>query len=171
MMRLLRDTRGVSAIEFAFALPFLLLLYLGGYQVSDAISAYRKVTVTTRTVADLATQYTEVKDQDLDQILAASQQVMAPYQLANAAITVTQVSVDNSGNAKVSWSRGLNATALAQDSAYTLPSQVKQNNTSLIVATVNYNYVPLVSKMMGTLPMRDTIMMSPRASASVKKVS
>ena len=170
--RLLRDIRGVSAVEFAFVLPFLELLFVGGFLLSDAISAYRKVTAATKTVADLTTQYTSVTDSELDQILAASQQVMAPYKVANARITVSQVSVDNNGNAKISWSRGLNTPAMTVGTDFTIPATIKQNNTSLIVAEITYSYVPVVaSNMFGTIPMRDNIIMSPRASSTVKKIS
>jgi Flp pilus assembly protein TadG len=58
--RLWADQGGVSAVEFAICLPFIVLLYLGGYQLSDSISAYRKVTAATRTVADLTSQSTSV---------------------------------------------------------------------------------------------------------------
>ncbi|WP_404339307.1 TadE/TadG family type IV pilus assembly protein [Sphingomonas sp. MMS12-HWE2-04] len=172
MGALLREKRGIAAVEFAFALPFLVLLYIGGYQLSDAISAYRKVTVATRTIADLTSQYTSVTNGDLDDILAASQQVMTPYKMANAELVVSQVSIDGSGNAKVSWSRARNTTALTEGSAYTVASSIKQNNTSLIVATIKYNYVPVAaSSLIGTIPMRDVIIMSPRASSTVKKIS
>ncbi|TGX56099.1 pilus assembly protein [Sphingomonas gei] len=170
--RLARETRGVSAVEFAFVLPFLVLLFVGGYQLSDAISAYRKVTVATKTVADLTSQYTSVTNGELDQILAASQQVMAPYKVSNAKITVSQVSIDNNGNAMISWSRALNTPEMTVGTAFTVPATIKQNNTSLIVATITYSYVPVVaSGMFGTIPMRDDIIMSPRASSSVKKIS
>jgi Flp pilus assembly protein TadG len=168
---LIRDTRAVSAVEFAIVLPFLILLYVGGYQLADAISAYRKVTVATRTIADITSQYTSVTDNELDQILAASQQVMAPYKVSNAKLVVSQISIDNLGNAKVSWSRGLNMTALTAGSAYTVPTSIKQNNTSLIIATTRYDYVPTVaSSMIGTISMRDDIVMSPRAASTVRKI-
>lgn len=172
MVRLQRDIRGVGAVEFALSLPFLVLLYIGGYQFSDAISAYRKVTVATKTVADLTSQYTSVTNDDLDQILAASQQVLTPYKVANAQLTVSQISIDGSGNPKVSWSRGLNTAALTEGTDFTVPASIKQNNTSLIVATIRYNYVPVAaSSLIGTIPMRDVIIMSPRASSTVKKIS
>lgn len=168
--RLIRDTRGVAATEFAFVLPFLILLYVGAYQLSEAISAYRKVTVATRAVADLTSQETTVTNSRLDEILAASQQVMTPYPVANAKIVVTQVAIDGSGNAKVDWSRGLNTSALVEGTTFTVPPTVKQNNTWLIVAAITYDYVPTVaSTLIGRIPMRDNIIMSPRASTMVKK--
>ena len=84
MRHFLSDRRGVAASEFAMSLPFLVLLYIGGYQLSDAISAYRKVAVATRTVADLTSQYTSVSYDDLDEILNASAQVLSPYKISAA---------------------------------------------------------------------------------------
>lgn len=168
--RLARDTRAISATEFAIVLPFLVTMYLGGYQLSDAISAYRKVTTATRTVADLTSQFSSVSDAELDTVLAASQQVMTPYKVANAQLIVSQVVVDDEGAVTVDWSRALNTTALQSGTPYTLPPSIKQNGTSLIVATIRYNYVPVVAPtLIGTIPMRDDILMSPRTSATVKK--
>lgn len=170
--KLRHETRAVAAVEFALVLPFLVLLYIGGYQLSEAISAYRKVTVATRAVADLTSQYTSVSNSDLDQILSASQQVMAPYPIENAKIIVSQVVIDASGLAKVDWSRGLNTSRLQHGSTFTVPQEIKQNNTSLIVASITYDYVPPVANgLIGTIPMRDDIIMSPRASSMVKNIS
>jgi Flp pilus assembly protein TadG len=170
MMRsLAKNTSGVALIEFAMTLPFLVLLYLGGFQISDAISAYRKVTVATRTVADLTSQYTSVSKEDLDSILNASQQVMAPYKVTNAKIIVSQIWINAGGKARVDWSHGKGVDGLAKNSKYTLPSEVIQKKTYLIVASIEFDYTPVVApKMIGSIKMRDDIIMSPRASDSVE---
>ena len=46
----------VSAVEFALILPVMLTLYIGGIQVSEALSINRKVSHVTSTLADLVTQ-------------------------------------------------------------------------------------------------------------------
>lgn len=168
--RLRADRRAVSAVEFALCLPFLATLYLGGYQLSDAISAYRKVTFTTRTIADLTSQYTSVTDTDLDTILNASQQVMSPYKTTNASMTISQIKIDSGGTATVDWSRGKNISGLTAGTAFSIPSSIRTPGTYLIVAAVNYNYVPVVaSSLIGTIPMQDTIILSPRAVPSITK--
>ena len=43
--RLLRDKRGISAVEFAMLLPLMVTLYLGGVEVSQAVAIDRKVTL------------------------------------------------------------------------------------------------------------------------------
>ena len=168
---LLRNRRGVAATEFALCLPFLVALYLGGYQLSDAISAYRKVTTTTRTLADLTSQYTAVTDTDLTMILNASTQVLTPYNANNATFVISQIKIDpSSGAATVDWSEGRNTTGLTKGAAYTVPASIKVKGTYLIVATINYTYVPVVAPdAIGTIPMRDTIFMSPRASDYVAR--
>lgn len=165
---LVRDDRGVALIEFAFAVPILVMLFVGGYQLSDALFAYRKVTLATRTISDLASRFTAVNDADLDTILNASQQVMAPYKPSAATMTVSQILIDAAGNAKVDWSRGKNTARLEEGSDYVLPRDVRQPNTALIVSELKYTYVPVVAKsMLGTIVLKEKMIMSPRASSTI----
>lgn len=166
--RLARDDKGFALVEFATVLPFLILLWLGGYQLSDALTAYRKVTIATRTIADLTSQYATVDDADLDTILNASQQVMAPYAQSNARMIVAQIKVDGSGNATVDWSRGKNVDPFEKGAAFNVPASIKQNNTSIIVAQITYTYTPTVaSSLIGEIPLRDQIIMSPRVADTI----
>lgn len=166
------DQRGVSAVEFAICLPFIVLLYLGGYQLSDSISAYRKVTAATRTVADLTSQSTSVTASDLDTILNASTQILSPYKISAAKLTVSQIYTDPNGVSTVDWSRGLNINALTKGTSFTLPGTIKQNGTYVIVASINYTYTPVAGlALLGSIPMHDQIIMSPRASNSVTGVN
>lgn len=163
-----RDTRGVSAVEFALVLPFLVLLYLGGYQLSDAIAAQRKVTTTTRAIVDLTSRYTTVTNADLDMILNASRQIMAPYPTTNASMTISQISIDKDGKGTVDWSRPLHGKALVVGDTFDVPTEIQQPNTTILVAATSYLYVPVVARtLVGDIPMREQIIMSPRASNSI----
>ena len=59
-----RDQRGVSAVEFAMLLPLMVTLYLGAVEISQGVAIHRKVTLTARTVADLASQVTSINNAD-----------------------------------------------------------------------------------------------------------
>src|SRR5215468_10096359 len=72
---LIRDQRGVSAVEFAMLLPLMITLYLGAVEISQGVGIDRKVTLTTRTVADLTSQVTTVTSTEVSNILGASAQV------------------------------------------------------------------------------------------------
>lgn len=168
LQSLRNDCRGVALIEFAFAVPILTLMFVGGYQLSDALFAYRKVTLATRTITDLTTRYTKVSDADLDMILNASQQVMSPYQPSAAKMTVSQIDIDDKGKSTVAWSQGKNTPKLAPGSTFVLPDAIKQNNTSLIVSQITYTYTPgIASSVLGTIPLKEQMIMSPRASAAI----
>ena len=62
------DQRGVSAVEFAMLLPLMLTLYLGAVEISQGVGIDRKVTLTSRTVADLASQVSSISNADMTNI-------------------------------------------------------------------------------------------------------
>src|ERR1700730_167455 len=88
---------GMAAVEFAVILPFMLVAYLGGIEIGDGVAIDRKVAITTRSVADLASRYTQIKDTDMATILGASATIIAPYSATPLAVTVSQVMVDAKG--------------------------------------------------------------------------
>ena len=47
------DGRGVAAVEFAFLLPVIILLYVGAGELSEAVMTSRKVETLSRTLVDL----------------------------------------------------------------------------------------------------------------------
>jgi Flp pilus assembly protein TadG len=66
----------MSAVEFAMVLPVLLTFYLGTAEVSVAVGIDRKVTLTTRTAADLVSQVASINNADMNNLLSASTAVM-----------------------------------------------------------------------------------------------
>lgn len=167
--RLSTDDRGVSAVEFAMILPVMLLLYLGGVEVSQAVSADRKVNLVTRTVADLTSRYSQVSDADVTNILNAGAAIIEPFSPAPLKITVTCITIDSSGKATVSWSKtiGGSSTHTAGD-VVTLQSPLNTANTSLIWSEVEYGYKPAIGYVItGTLSLTNQIYMRPRLSDTV----
>lgn len=168
LRRFAREERGIALLEFAFALPFLVLLFIGGFQLMDAISAYRKVGSTVKTLADLTTQNTTITASQADEILRASQQVMAPYSPSSATLRISQIQIDAAGRATISWSRALNGTAYANGTVVTLPTGLSTANAYYIFSEINYTYTPRVaSSLIGTIPLTESIYMSPRNSEFV----
>ena len=159
---------GVSAVEFAMLLPLMLTLYLGTVEVSQGVGIDRKVTLTSRTVADLASQVTSIASSDMQNILNASSAVIAPYDPGKLKVTVSEVNIDNNGDATIAWSCTLGGTAHAIGSSATVPSALKVANTSLIWGEASYIYKPAIGYVVtGTLNLSDQIYMRPRVSGSV----
>ncbi len=161
--RFLCNDRAIAAVEFALMLPLMLFVFVGVAEVGEAVEISRKVTITTRIVTDLVTQYATVSGTTLTTVLGASSAVIAPYSANNLVITVSEISTDANGNATVTWSSTLNGTALATGAKFTLPSALDQPNISLIYGQVTYSFTPVLGyKIIGTIPITDHIYMSPR---------
>ena len=85
-------------------------------------------------------------------------------------MVVSQVTIDALGNATVSWSQGLNATANTTGAWFYVPVAYKQNGTTIIVADVTYKYTPvIVSSLLGSITMKEQITMFPRKSTTITK--
>ena len=166
-----KDTRGVSAVEFALLLPLMLTLYLGGVEVSQGVSIDRKVTLTARTVADLVAQVASIDTAGVNAALGASAAILAPYPDTSAKITVSVVTIDANGNAKIAWSATKNGTARSVGSAVTVPDALKVPSTSLVWGETSYTYTPSIGYVVtGNMALSDQIFMRPRLSETVTKI-
>jgi Flp pilus assembly protein TadG len=167
---LVQDRRGVSAVEFAMLLPLMITLYLGTAEVSQGVGIDRKVTLVTRTVADLASQVSSINNADMTNLLNASSSVIAPYDKTQLKVTVSEIKIDNAGVAKIVWSDTLGGTKRAVGSTVTLPTALNVANTWLIWSEVSYSYKPVIGYIVtGTLNLSDQIYMRPRLSDSVTR--
>jgi len=174
-LRALGDAaEGIAVVEFAFVATFMVLLYLGSMQLSDAIFANRKVTTTTRAITDLTTQYSVLTDQDMEGILDASAKLLTPYASANAQIRVSQIHINSSGVGKIAWSRarGTGISKFANCAVVDIPEELKIPDSSLIYGEVNYTHTPtFAAYSVGTIKLSDQIFMLPRVSSSVSLLS
>jgi Flp pilus assembly protein TadG len=163
------DGRGTSAIEFALLLPVMLTLYIAGTEISNGIAIDRKVTLTARTVTDLVSRSSTISTADMSDILAASAAVISPYVPNNLSFTVSEIYVDNNGNAKIwGFSCSYQGTPRNIGDPVTLPPQLTVNNSYLIWGEAQYNYTPPIAYVIsGTLNLKDQIFLSPRMSSSV----
>jgi Flp pilus assembly protein TadG len=170
----LGNDRAIAAVEFAVILPLMLFVFVGVAQVGQAIEISRKVTVTTRIVTDLVTQYSNVSCSTLNAVLAASAQVIAPYASSNLTITVSEIQTKSS-KATMLWtgalSGGATMTCSTPSSNFTLPSQLVQSGSTAsyyIYGQVTYGFTPVLGyKIIGTIPIYDQIYMSPRLTSSI----
>jgi len=162
--RLIRDTRGVSAVEFALIAPLMVSLYLGCVEISDGVSAQRKVTLIASTVANLTAQSTTLSTTDVSNILDASTAIIYPYSSSTLKMTVSCIAIDANKNATVKWSVTRNGTALS--GSVTLPTALQVANTQLVYSQVSYGYRPAVGyTITGTLNLSEQMYMMPRITA------
>ena len=162
---------GVAAIEFALVVPLVIIVYAGGFELVQAATVNRKLTDTTVQLANVTTQYTAVAaTPDLNNIFAASSQIMAPYPTSSLTIVVSEVQTDASSHGTVAWSQGYptGTPCLAKNSAVTLPAGFASPSSFYVLVQTTYSYAPTIgSAFVHTIPMTDQIFMVPRQSTSI----
>jgi Flp pilus assembly protein TadG len=167
-----RDQRAMSAIEFAMVLPVMLTFYLGTAEVSDAVGIDRKVTLTAHTAADLVSQVSSINNADMNNLLSASTAVIAPYNATPLSVTVSLITIDANGSAKITWSDSRNGSARSVGSSVSLPTALKVPSTSLVWSEVSYAYKPAIGYVItGTISLKDQLYMRPRLSTTVTRVN
>lgn len=171
---LLHCRGGAALVEFAFAAPILILVYVSTFVLNDEISCSRKVTITARTLADLTTRYATMSTTNLATIMASSTQVLQPYSAANASVRVSELLVTSSTSATVVWSSSYRSSgtttlaALGTGTTVTIPANMAVNGTYLIFGEISYIYTPALGLGAPTaMTIYDKSYMSPRLSNAI----
>ena len=167
-----RDRRGISAVEFAMILPLMVTMYLGVVEVSRGVAIDRKVTLTTRTMGDLASRVTSINNTDMSSLLNAAAAVVSPYDVNQVKVVLSAVNIDATGVAKVAWSDTLHGSARTVGSTVTVPTALNVPNTQLIWSEVSYNYAPTFGYVLtGNMTLADQLYMRPRLSDTITRVN
>jgi Flp pilus assembly protein TadG len=178
--RFIASKRAVAAIEFAMIMPVLLLLFLGCFDASNAISLYMKVRAATFTLAAVANQYgtgsNAINSTAMTAITGATGAVLAPYPSTSAIVTISQIKATSATQAVVSWSYALNGTALTPGATFTgLPPSFAANSCGgiypcyVLLASVSYPYTPTFGAFLtGPITLSDSLYVTPRSSVCIQ---
>lgn len=166
-----RNRDGISAVEFALILPFMVTLYIGSVELGEGLSIQFKTTLAARTVADLASQYITIDTSTMSQILGAASVVLQPYSSSSMVVTVSEVTTQNStGKATVTWSAANSGSGRTVGSKVTLPTalQTLPTGTALIYGEVTFPYTPTMGYVLtGTINVYESMWFYPRQSSCV----
>jgi Flp pilus assembly protein TadG len=168
LRRFARDRGGVSAVEFAIVLPFMMALYLGTVELGDGLAVKFKTTLAARTITDLASQDVSIDTAEMSTILDSAQKVMTPYPWTNMIATLSEITTNASGQGKVTWSCSINGTARTWGASYTLPTALQTANISVLMGEVTYPYTPALGYVItGTITMYQNIFFYPRLTSTI----
>ena len=165
-----RDVRGVASIEMALVFPLMLVVFVGLVDVSNLLTASRRVTQTASTLGDLVTQAPgSVTTADLDGFFSAASSIMDPFPAASTSLefyTFTKAG----GAAVLDWqytSGGASCGAAPTADATMLTLMAEDND--VIVSRTCYVWEPLLGVILGfsTSTIDDQIMLRPRQTARI----
>jgi Flp pilus assembly pilin Flp len=151
---LLRDDRGIAATEMALLAPPLIMVFVGVIELSFKLWSTQKAEKLAVTVSDVVAQAQTVTVDGLEEILAATDDIMQPFYFgeSNGQIIISSVyRGQGEEDAKVNWQCIKNATygkeskVGAEDDEATLPEDLTLNEKeNVIVAEVFYTYKPVL---------------------------
>lgn len=151
-LKLLRDRRGVAAVEFAFIAPLLIGVYFLAMEYSLAVVTSSNVERSASQVGDLITQQQTITKAELDAIMEIGESVLQPYERSNPVITVTAIEItdDEEPEAKVVWSRkmvdGGGSPDALPGAETTVPRDLMVPGSFLVRAHTTLEYEPFGSR-------------------------
>ncbi|MBY0427801.1 MAG: pilus assembly protein [Alphaproteobacteria bacterium] len=156
------DTRGVAAVELALVLPMMLMLFLGVVEISNYVLINERTEKMTHTIADVVSQGETITIAELDNILAATSEIMKPFPFSERGmVIITSVYRAVGDTPKVAWQYQGGGTLKNTQSSFggtgfasPLPPGFTLNEKeTVIIAEVYYNHQNLVTTMFnGTNP-------------------
>ncbi len=139
LRRLLRDERGISAVEFAMLAPVLIAFYLGLSEFCQGYMAQKRMGHASAMVADLVAQEETVTAAAVDDIFDIGGLIMKPFPVAPLQQRVSSIMQTN-GVARVVWSRGDGMTPRTVGSTVSLPADLITDGESVIMSEATYDY-------------------------------
>lgn len=154
LRKLCADRRGGLIAEFAAAMPILILMLLGGIEVSRFALLNQKMDRLATAMGDLVAQAETLTAAEVDQLFLAAGHVSWPFNIeANGRIIITSASIPvgqpEGSAAIVNWQRGKGTLTVASgigavSGAATLPPGLTPPNQTVITSEVYYDFTPLL---------------------------
>jgi Flp pilus assembly protein TadG len=154
LRRLSADRRGGIIGEFAAAMPVLVLMLLGGVEVSRFALLNQKMDRLATAMGDLVAQAETLTTAELNQLFLAAEHVAAPFDVqTKGRIIITSASVPTGqpagSPAIINWQRAVGTvTATSSIGAVggqaQLPSGLNVAQHTIIAAEVFYEFTPLL---------------------------
>ena len=150
------DRSGMAATEFALLLPIMTMLFFGILELSEGMTANRRVAVAVNTAADLAAQSQQLSPSQVDALMESVVAILEPASINSVDINLVSVVLDADGDPVVHWSlhwnndvqgsppysEGDEYTALTE--AFTLDPNglARLTNRSIMIVEMSYPYQP-----------------------------
>lgn len=150
LRKFIGETKGIAAIEIAFIMPFMLLIYFGLFDITALVSVNRKVTYSASIVADLVAQNkTSVLKSKLLDYYNAANLVMSPTPSAAVRVEVFGYRIAGSTVSQIWKTNNGQATSCGADPTTAAMAPLMVAGNDLVVARVCTTYEPYAANFLG----------------------
>ncbi len=181
---LARCTQGVAAVEFALIAPVMAAMFVGSVELSQAVTANRRVTQVATSTGDLVARADKnISDSEIVDIMKVGSYLMSPYALTGLSVDIRVVasSATNATDTKLKWTCSYKASApttvtcTCPSTTYAIPAGLVSQGDAVVIADISYDYKPtLFDNYMkkyytggsgGVYKMKETVYQKPRSNA------
>ncbi len=173
LLRIIRQDGGMAAVEFALILPILVMLWIGGVEMTQALSVDRRLNNLASAIGDLAARSKQLIYSDVDNMFDIAPGAMFPYSSTSVRMRITAVNISGGGDATVAWSRaegtGITSYADGEDMNDKVPPTLRVPDSQVIMSEVYGTYTPAVGYVItGDVDLDDRMYFVPRLTQYVK---
>jgi hypothetical protein len=170
VQKLIRDAKGVAAIEMAFIFPVMVILYLGLVDVTNFLQVNRRVTLTASTLADLVTQAdSTITTADIDGIFESARAIFEPLPVDGISLNLWDFRMQDGAPTKA-WEYSNGAGCGAEPTGGDEMESLMEDGNDIVVARVCYEQDAIIGTMFGsgTIELDDELMLRPRQSTTLE---
>lgn len=147
-----KNQSGVMAVEFALLMPILLLLFLGGFEITRYVLINQKISKTAASMSDLISRLPSATEEEIENSFNAVQHLMAPYYKSGEVKVIISNVMRISGNNVMNWQRcgggnfdvqskfGEPNDNVALPNGFTL-----ETSEDTIIAEIFYEFKPIIA--------------------------
>ncbi|MEQ1929388.1 MAG: TadE/TadG family type IV pilus assembly protein [Parvularculaceae bacterium] len=172
LVRFLRSSSGIAAIEFAFIAPVMILLFFGVVEGSNAFSVSRRVSLAVNTLADLTSQETQLTADQAGDLFTGVEQIVGQGDIAADIAIVSLIFDPDTDTVVVHWSRdNAGGQPYAPGTEYDglTDATLLDESSSLIVGEISYTYESALTRhLLSPIDFEKSASRWPRRSARVQ---
>lgn len=169
LRRAVRHEGGIAATEFALILPVLILVLMGAIELTNALSAKRKLVNAVQSAADLIGQQTNVTTSDLNTTYLAARLTMSPLNVSTMTLGVASVRFsDTTGSPALDWTDSYGGGTVVDPLDKALGRG--EAGASVVIVSGTYIYQPAIKLIIPfDFVMNETVYARPRTVSWIMK--
>jgi Flp pilus assembly protein TadG len=160
---------GMAALEMALIFPVLMLILLGVYEYGTAFVLNQKAISSSQMMADLIARQITVTDEDIDNVVQAGLETMAPFSESDYAYDVVSIYFNGEVDdvkANICWRRFSGMEPVVN--VLTRAAPLANLGEGVVMASVSYVYKPLMgAKLFRPIKVTETAFSRGRRSSVV----
>lgn len=140
-LRWLKDNEGMAAVEAAMIFPIMLAMFMGVFDLGNAILANQKAIRSSQVVADLIARKNIVTDADIYDAIEAGRLAFEPLDSSSFGVDIVSIRFDDFADGQILWRETVNMTSVSD--ALGSVAALEDANEGVVMVSVRYQFEPL----------------------------